>query len=648
MARVMTWLALALAFAGLVATPAAAASLSVPLTGAGAYGGGSAPVIPYTPLGVMIDPPTFLIANGALGVTDTKTLFMSWWDQGDYAAANITSFQNGGTPIISDPIKPLATATSIVGNASLTTIVTATFTQGYWFVGETLTWTGGSGKIASAPGGNQGGTYTVTSTYNASTSGAVTASGTQCETTGGVNWAPGVCFSYDNNASFKGQFNLNDSVGVSTSDAVKFQCNATNTCFGAAGPWHHHILTFDAHSGAYAYTLDGVNGAPTPLVTAAFISDVLINFNQGGGLGILNAYPGPYTFMGVSELIIDNANSFACTGAGAPTTMAGIAVTCAGAHTVPPEIIARVYAAGAPVNPGTNCANVLGYQPSILCMIGDATTFPVNAAAATNPFALSWNPNQVSATGSTFILMSAAYGPAGIPAHQPTMRWPPQATNNAPVPSNVMTTNANGEPITAGDLIVIDASTINASILPGQVNCPTGGSITWTQWSIADSTGKANHTVCAGLAVTGDLGGAWALSCNNGNLCGTRANSWVLMDYQQVNQTTPIDTAASGTTAQTTGTAHASASLTTANAGETLVTIFNNSQARSTTVTPPNVAGVQTGMGRFRWQNPLSGNFAEAYVVDQYGVALGANTSRTFTSAPSGPASVFTLAINPG
>ena len=79
---------------------------------------------------------------------------------------------------------------------------------------------------------------------------------------------------------------------------------------------------------------------------------------------------------------------------------------------------------------------------------------------------------------------------------------------------------------------------------------------------------------------------------------------------------------------------------TTASANETLLSVMFNGNAGNKTFTPP--ANTQ-----IRWRAPNTASPAQVMLVDEYAVANGSNTSRTFTTSVADTGVGCTLSLVP-
>ncbi|HVX90366.1 MAG TPA: peptidoglycan-binding protein [Candidatus Paceibacterota bacterium] len=440
--------------------------------------------------------------------------------------------------------------------------------------------------------------------------------GTFCEVTGGT--APGICNSVDT-TSGRFQLNFNDSTGtVNASNAVKFIGQA-----GSNGTWHHYLVSFDTHTQNSALYIDGVDsGVHANPIPADLLPD--LNNSHGFHLGGKTTAQ-PAVSLQYQAEIVAAETSIVCTGAGTPTTMNGISVTCSAANTIPPEILSKFIADGKPLDLGSSCQNPFGGRSSEVCVRGSNTSNS-GTGGALSP--------QVFSTASYGGVYAAPYGPAGIPAHQATMKWL-QAKNGATVTSNSMTTNAASNPISVGDLIVIVAGISNSS---GNTNyamtCPSGFS---QIGPVNDTFESVNSEACYKILTGGDTSGAYTITWNSGGAA--RTHDWVMADYGNV---ASVDQTGSLYNGATVTTSHKTASgLTTTSANETVVSAWVDwNAAVNTPFTPP-------GTGTLRYRLSDVGSPLQMMLVDEYSVANGSNPQRTMTTGSAVTSAGFTLTLVP-
>lgn len=445
---------------------------------------------------------------------------------------------------------------------------------------------------------------------------------THCETDG-THAAPGLCFSFDASPN-KAQFNMNNSTGLSnTTDKMEVAGVPATTPF-IPGTWNEYIVSVDTVNGNCAVVMNGVNAVPgtfsCPLTFATFTG--FPDLNNSGGFHVFNG-ASPAATGWLSEVWIGE-ESLVCTGLGAPFA------DCVTANTIPPSKIAGFVSGGKPVGFGATCTNPTGRQPEV-CLTGDGTAMATNLGSASTAFSQNVNLSY----GQKFGMQKAPFGPAGVPANQPTLKWPPQWNSSATGTS--LTTNAGGNPIATGDFLIIVANIVDSS---GTTNhsptCPTGGASTWTAITAADDPlGSTNGLVCYAVAGSGETG-ADTVSWTTAN---TRTTAWMLLDYVGVGSVGATNSnvglvSVSGTSIKT-------PSTTTVAAGSTLVSIFTNWDAGSaTTWTVPG------SPDELRYAVPKSASYGQIIVTDAYNVASGANTQKTVTMGTNNDGGIgFTLEL---
>jgi hypothetical protein len=232
------------------------------------------------------------------------------------------------------------------------------------------------------------------------------------------------------------------------------------------------------------------------------------------------------------------------------------------------------------------------------------------------------------------VLNKAPYGPAGIPAHQATMKWL-IAARNCTVTSLSCTTNAGNYPIASGDLLIIAASISNLSgTTDYAMQCPAG----FTQVQGADqndTTESQNATACYKFA-GGSESGAYAFSWNTGG--GANRHGWVMMDYANVASVDQVKGGVNTTTASP----KTPSGLITTSSNETVVSIL----ALVSTAVSANPVTAASGANT-RYRAYKSGSVPQLMVVDRYGVASGSNPQETYTMSASDTSASYTLTLVP-
>jgi len=304
--------------------------------------------------------------------------------------------------------------------------------------------------------------------------------------------------------------------------------------------------------------------------------------------------------------------------------MNGISVTCAGANTVPPEILRHFIRNGKPAKLGKRCQRPFGKRPAEICIIGNV---PANTGSGgpLRPLV------QIASYGDVY---SAPFGPRGIPAHQATQKWL-QAKNAASLNGNSMTTSAGSMPIASGDLIVIWAGISNSGgNTDYAMKCPQFFS---QIGPVNDSASGVNSLMCYKMLVGGDTSGAYTISWNSGGA--QRCHDWVMADYTNVasvDQVGSIYNGPQGTTQHSTA-----AGLATMGANETVVSAWVDwNAAANTPFTPPS-----TGMLRYRLADV--GTPLQMMVVDEYAVSTGSNPQRVMTTGSAATSAGYTIALLP-
>lgn len=470
----------------------------------------------------------------------------------------------------------------------------------------------------------------------------VTNQATTCETSGAngtTTFAKGFCWSWDNSA-VGAQLNINNAIGAVTA-TDSFNITGASVGLGGAplrsinGQWDHFLVSIDTVAGLCAVVMNGVNVRGTTFSCPTNITGLIPDLN-GTAFSIGNGtYTSASVMESLAEMFIDE-ESLVCSGVGAPATMGGITVTCSGANVIPPEMIAKFRDTnGRPVDLGPTCTGPTGRRPEV-CLTGDGVAMATNKGSSAAAFAV-----RLSGTfAGTPLAYPSAYGPAGLTAGRPTMKWlngNPGAGNGTTFPT-ASRPNAGllrPYPIATGDLLILAYQVVDSS---GSVNhaltCPTGGASTWTQAGIGlDVQGAANATVCYAFAAAGETG--------NNNVTWTTANTrttgWVLANYGQVGSIGVKGCAVNGAVLNSISTPN----LTTTGAGSTVVSVFTNWNAGAVTFTPP--AGDE-----MRYHVGKSATPSQIIVTDRYGVPLASSTLATTTMSANNFAGVgCTLELRP-
>jgi hypothetical protein len=444
--------------------------------------------------------------------------------------------------------------------------------------------------------------------------------------------SPGICFSFDNSA-YKAQFNFNNATGTSASMGVQV--------IGAPyvfpnGVWTSYVVAIDTVHGACGVAVNGVSAVPGSFTCPA-TTGVIPNLNNSGGFHLINApvAGGNATIASgsIAEVWVAEQN-LVCRGAGVPWA------DCAAANTIRPSYLSKFVSgtgpSARPVDLGANCAGPTGVQPE-LCFYGSGPQFLTNHGntSGTVP-SLAYTRALGSTQTVASSLQPSSYGPGGIPAGQPTLKWV-QASNYAL--GTAFTTNAGGDPIAPGDFLIIVGNLVDSSGSTDHApTCPSGGSLTWTRISAAvNALGASNGIVCYALVPGGDTTETGAYTVN-WTTATTRSVSWALLDYANVSGvgTTNGNVGLVSTTPTSIKTP---ASTTTAN-GSTLVSIFTNWNAgAATTWTLPATDEMRFSLRKYSI-------FGQIIVTDQYAVASGSSTQKTVTMGSNNFAGIgFTLEL---
>lgn len=367
---------------------------------------------------------------------------------------------------------------------------------------------------------------------------------------GSSETAPGMILVWDNLSSTIGtaRLNINDSncnTSCGTNANHSYQAYRTNTWVNTS--WHQYIwiwdMSFAQGSRRSALYIDGIKQT---LTSAAEVGTIVnpfnININNAAGYGFnvvtQSGAPGSFDIADVmvdthTTGLIDASNNF--TGS-----------------------ITKLYNNG-PVSLGPQCASPLGSVPEF-CFVGDKTSFATNQGAATQAFALS---NPVSGTSSaTPLLYNASYGPAGAPSARPVFQWVYSSHltgQNAATTSYPLTTHGNlANKISLGDLLIDIVQLEDTSVSLNRamtIAAPSG------TWNVLSTTGisfpyvsptllPSNYAIYWKLADASDVtaaGGDWTNAPTiswTANANALRTASQTVVDYINVNQTTPIQAAA--------------------------------------------------------------------------------------------------------
>ena len=498
------------------------------------------------------------------------------------------------------------------------------------------------------------------------------APGNKCEVTAGT--APGLCLSFDSSTSGV-QFNFNNSAGSTpASDAVKFNGpGSTSSALPTYGDWHHYLVSFDTAAGVWAVYVDG---APASYTATVFPANMQPDFNNYGGWWLGNsALSVSVAYSWLAEVYESN-RSIVCTGLNTPytgclttgTISSGmlakfysggkpvpLGTNCTGPDGAQPQICLTGSGAAMGTNQGSVAAvttNSLAQKTTGAVFAQFATTITMSAGPAGTGVAAGWkvwdqttklpvgtvqswsgttlslqSPYAANAGGSGDILLftgspvlpvaAAPYGPAGIPAHQPTLRWVAEGNQTL---STTITLNSGGNTIAVGDLLIAVMTNSNSSGTAPTAPCPTQG--TWTPIaSPQDTVGDITTTLCyqiQGSAVIGKTN--LALTSTPMTQPG-RSQDWMLLDFANASgvnvsgcYVTPSASASWNT-----------ATLTTTVPNTTLVSmVMNWSRGQGFILTPP-----ATGITPYRSYN--SGSWPYFALNVQAGLPNSSPTLRTWS-----------------
>jgi hypothetical protein len=508
-----------------------------------------------------------------------------------------------------------------------------------------------------------------------------------CEVNANGYNAPGFCWSADNNYF---QLNMNNAAGaVASTD--KFDPTALGIGpLVHSGAWTDIAASWDTVNGLCAIAINGVNTNNTAYPPGAvgcpqLVNSLIVDLNDPTGFGLNAQYP---TWEGFQGFMFKEGVYAGCTSS-SQTTFGGYNVTCTGANLFPPEFLAKIYSttggysgAGGPVDPGADCSTPFGNlgAPELCYKFASAATETTNAGSATASFgiysdALASLPI-VGNSASQVPTMTPPYGPAGIPPHQPTMRW--AVANNSRfnltmsagsfktnvgqvgVPCTATGSTSNCAPISVGDLLVIWA--LDTRTGADVVSCPAGwkgGPANWDGqgapgtvvsdtyegmyvaecWHVATSADVVVSNGSPGMP--GTQNGEYVIPC--GACTTSTTGAFVLMDFGSVNATDPVDLAATGVgaaTVTTGGTSWPTASGATSVANETVVqcAAYWSVDYHGNIITPP-------GGYNWRWYTTLgngSSTYPQIMCVDMYSAPAGFNPSKT----PGGAANPWTQSFS--
>lgn len=451
-----------------------------------------------------------------------------------------------------------------------------------------------------------------------------------CEVSAGSNNAPGLCVTFDSTSNVNLAFNFNDATGVNdNANSIKFLGGNGHAAQPSPGVWTHYLCSFDAATSAAACYKNGVNATANGDIVTTKLNNTIAFINGGTApkgfyFGNLPGVVNSLQFAWFSDVVLAR-ESIACTGVGTPFA------DCAGANTIPPSKLSGFISGGKPVALGATCSNPTGRQPEI-CLSGDGDDLIVNKGSAGNIFSVaSLGIGGIQDPGSKKIF-PAPYGPAGMTANQPTLKWIQQSAGGGAKTSPITVSKAS-MPIAVGDLLILAGTgndNTNAGARP--VTCPSG----WSLLQAAYDTGEFNDAwACYHIANSTDAAASSFTATWTG---GDYTFRWgaLLMDYAQVGS---VDVADAVTGASSTHMISKSG-LTADTAGETLVNIFINPQANGVTYTPPS-------QGALRVREINGASKVQMIVVDEYGLGAGAAPTREVTRQSADSFQVLTFTLRP-
>lgn len=435
----------------------------------------------------------------------------------------------------------------------------------------------------------------------------------------------GFCAAFDNSGAFM-QNSFLDASGAGPN------ISGTGSGVMANQVWTHYLFSINLATGNAAVYVNNTNARASGLFTVPTIASVTPDLNAVGGFGLLNGHKLTDQGWGYQADFFLSTDDTVCKGT-SPITVGGISYACAAANTVPAALLAKfISPAGAPVDPGSTCANPTNRQPE-LCFAGSGSDYLVNKGFATNiSGANAANWAYVPWSAGAFI-SPAPYGPLGIPAGQPTMRWH-QGRTGAGAGLTTITTDAASSPIVTGELLVItlvgqdSSGTGNHSL-----SCPTGGTTTFTALGPEIPAGQnTNSIICYGVIGAGETG-AYAFSWTGAF---TKTVGWQMSEYANVSA---VDTAASGAQINASSTTCQNPNLTTSVANETVVSWCIDSNAVTKTFGPP--------PNGFNQQRIKSVSGPEVMINTMYKVGLGGSTSNPITMSAADASAGYTLGLKP-
>lgn len=452
---------------------------------------------------------------------------------------------------------------------------------------------------------------------------------------------PAFCFSYDNSTNMA-QFNSNDSVGTSPS-ANGLDVAGTGSGALTIGPWNHIIASLNTLTGNCAVYKDGANAVVGGLFTCPsnIAAGIIPDLNNSAGIHFGNLANTNLTSMALSDFWVSE-ESMVCTGIGAPTTMGTTAVTCAGANTIPPEIIAKFRdpATGKPVELGATGTNPTGRQPELLIKGSGASVANVGSTSAV---CCAGGISNGTFFSNSYGLLLPAYGPIGIPTGVPTLLYKNRGNIGSGVTTFSPSPYLGGAAIPTGALAVITTALRDSSgTTDHNITCPgttSDGGATYvttagTVFTRMKSTVEANSSVqavtCYGLIASGEST-SFPVSWTTAN---TSSATWFMAVYTNVKASSPVGVHAFSTSA-----------------ASPVVTPTNNTTAANSRVlsifTDFNAGTVITtvGFGEIRHIVPASGTLPQIVAVDEIVASSGSAMSRSVSNVATWGGQGFQLEI---
>jgi hypothetical protein len=442
----------------------------------------------------------------------------------------------------------------------------------------------------------------------------------KCEVTGGTS--KGLCFSFDNSAFFA-QFNLNNSVGV-TAGTDDIKIDGGSSAVFVKGTWNQYVITVNPATGNCAGLHNGVSFVPSQAACSA-ISNTTPDLNNTAGFHVFNGNNsgnGPTGTAWLSDVWI-SSDWLGCTGVATPFA------DCSAANAFPASKAAKFISGGKPVDLGAAGLSPTGTTPFVY-LKGDGAAVETNLGSATTAFSETVNPGFTAKTG----VASAPYGPLGMVAGRPTLKFPVQIGLGASgTTSFAVAPNAGSQPIAAGDIIVLTFSTVDSS---GTVNHALSSPAGYTCGTAGlDTLGSTNARQCYKVAAGGEnsiSGVSWTTNV-------TRNANWSVAVYAQASSVGAFCNQVSAT-----ATKIDTCTSTTTGVNSTVVSTFTNWDANVSSSMNLSIPGGT----ELRARTGKSGSPGLTQIVDQYGVTQGSATKVTGTwSATNFGGIGFTLELVP-